>query len=77
MCEVSRDQVPRETEINFILGEVGRYLGVKVRRSDVLSAWSGIRPLVRDPNAADSKSIARTHVIFTSRTIRVDFSPFA
>ena len=28
-----------------------------VRRGDVLSAWSGLRPLVRDPNKADTKSL--------------------
>ena len=28
---------------------------VKISRSDVLAAWSGIRPLVKDPNAKDIK----------------------
>ena len=34
-----------------------------VRRGDVLAAWSGIRPLVRDPKAKHTESIARNHVI--------------
>ena len=34
-----------------------------VRRGDVLAAWSGIRPLVFDPNKADTQSVARNHVI--------------
>lgn len=37
-----------------------------VRRGDVLAAWSGIRPLVRDPNSSDTQSIARNHVIEVS-----------
>ena len=37
-----------------------------VRRGDVLAAWSGIRPLVRDPNSKDTQSIARNHVIEVS-----------
>lgn len=37
-----------------------------VRRGDVLSAWSGIRPLVIDPSKSDTQSIARNHVIEVS-----------
>jgi len=28
-----------------------------------MSAWSGLRPLVRDPNKSDTKSLARNHII--------------
>lgn len=28
-----------------------------------MSAWSGIRPLVSDPNKKDTQSIARNHII--------------
>lgn len=37
-----------------------------VRRGDVLSVWSGIRPLVLDPNSKDTKSISRNHVVDVS-----------
>ncbi|GKG22064.1 glycerol-3-phosphate dehydrogenase SDP6, mitochondrial, partial [Tanacetum coccineum] len=40
---------PHEDEIQFILDAICDYLNVKVRRTDVLSAWSGIRPLVTNP----------------------------
>lgn len=33
---------------------------------DVLSAWSGIRPLVSDPNKGDTQSIARNHIVHVS-----------
>lgn len=39
-----------------------------VRRGDVLSAWSGIRPLVVNPNAKDTQSIARNHIIEVSKS---------
>jgi len=42
------------------------YLFFTVRRGDVLAAWSGIRPLVRDPNSKDTQSIARNHIIEVS-----------
>jgi len=58
---------PTEKEINFILDEVKNLLTVKVRREDVLSAWSGIRPLATDPtaNPEDTASISRDHVLIT------------
>jgi glycerol-3-phosphate dehydrogenase len=37
-----------------------------VRRGDVLSAWSGIRPLVSDPNKPDTQSLARNHIVHVS-----------
>jgi glycerol-3-phosphate dehydrogenase len=39
---------------------------VTVRRGDVLSAWSGIRPLVSDPNKEDTQSLARNHIVHVS-----------
>ena len=36
---------------------------VEVRRSDVQSAWSGLRPLAMDPNAADTASASRDHIV--------------
>lgn len=37
-----------------------------MRRSDVLAAWSGIRPLVRDPGAKNTESLVRNHMINVS-----------
>lgn len=37
-----------------------------VRRGDVLSAWSGIRPLVSDPNKENTQSLARNHIVHVS-----------
>lgn len=65
---VEMDPLPKEEEIQWVLGEVRNYLSpdIKVRRGDVLSAWSGIRPLVRNPNAKDSQSLVRNHMINVS-----------
>ncbi|XP_043707198.1 glycerol-3-phosphate dehydrogenase SDP6, mitochondrial [Telopea speciosissima] len=54
---------PHEDEIQFILDAICDYLNVKVRRTDVLSAWSGIRPLAMDPSAKNTESISRDHVV--------------
>ncbi|WWD17998.1 hypothetical protein CI109_102445 [Kwoniella shandongensis] len=66
---VSQNPIPEEKEIQWILDEVRNYLSpdVKVRRGDVLSAWSGIRPLVRDPDAKNTQSLVRNHMINISK----------
>ncbi|XP_045512565.1 glycerol-3-phosphate dehydrogenase, mitochondrial isoform X1 [Pieris brassicae] len=67
-CDVTHTPKPTEDEIQFILTEVRNYLNpdVEVRRGDVLSAWSGIRPLVSDPNKPDTQSLARNHIVHVS-----------
>lgn len=67
---VEAHPVPQEKEIQWILDEVRNYLSpdIKVRRGDVLSAWSGLRPLVRDPDAKDTQSLVRNHMINVSES---------
>ncbi|KAJ3367705.1 mitochondrial glycerol-3-phosphate dehydrogenase [Allomyces arbusculus] len=62
---VDANPMATEEEISWILNEVRRYLSpdVKVRRGDVLAAWSGIRPLVRDPTAKSTAGLVRNHMI--------------
>ncbi|KAI0056546.1 DAO-domain-containing protein [Artomyces pyxidatus] len=57
-----------EEEIRWVLEEVRRYLSpdIKVRRGDVLSAWSGLRPLVRNPSASSTEGLVRNHMIHVS-----------
>lgn len=66
--EVTHFPGPREEDIQFILQEIKNYLSpeVRVRRGDVLAAWSGIRPLVIDPSSKDTQSISRNHVVEVS-----------
>ena len=67
-CEVTHSPSPTEKDIQFILKEVRDYLSpdVEVRRADVQSAWTGIRPLVKDPNKEDTQSLVRNHVVHVS-----------
>ncbi|KAJ1930621.1 mitochondrial glycerol-3-phosphate dehydrogenase [Tieghemiomyces parasiticus] len=65
---VEANPIPKEEEIQWILDEVRGYLDsdIKVRRGDVLAAWSGIRPLVRDPAAKNTAALVRSHMINVS-----------
>lgn len=68
--EVTLTPIPTDADVEFILKEIRGYLSksVSVRRGDVMSAWSGLRPLVRDPNKKDTKSLARNHIIEVSES---------
>ncbi|OBZ69059.1 Glycerol-3-phosphate dehydrogenase, mitochondrial [Grifola frondosa] len=65
---VEREPRAQEEDIRWILEEVRHYLSpdIKVRRGDVLSAWAGLAPLVRNPNAASTEGLVRNHMIHVS-----------
>ena len=66
--EIVPQPQPSEKDINWILSEIRGYLAsdITVDRSDVLAAWSGIRPLVRDPKVKSSEALVRNHLISVS-----------
>uniref|UniRef100_A0A5S6Q981 glycerol-3-phosphate dehydrogenase n=1 Tax=Trichuris muris TaxID=70415 RepID=A0A5S6Q981_TRIMR len=67
-CEITDSPAPAEKDVEFILNEIRHYLvpDVSIRRGDVMSAWAGLRPLVRDPKKSDTASLARNHIIVVS-----------
>ncbi|RDW57634.1 glycerol-3-phosphate dehydrogenase-1 [Coleophoma cylindrospora] len=67
---ISKNPIPSEKDISWVLNQVREYLTpeVPIRRSDVLAAWSGIRPLVRDPNAKNTESLVRNHLVTVSNS---------
>jgi glycerol-3-phosphate dehydrogenase len=67
-ASVVRDPHASEDDIRWVLEEVRSYLSsdIRVRRGDVLSAWSGLRPLVRNPGASKTEGLVRNHMIHVS-----------
>jgi glycerol-3-phosphate dehydrogenase len=68
---------PMPEEIDFLLGHAGRYLDKDPTPDDVLSVFSGIRPLVTDPSASssgDTSDISREHVLHISKNGLVTIS---
>ena len=57
-----------EEEIAYILRHIQKYFSIPVVREDVRAAWSGLRPLVSDPDAADTAKLSRDHVINVSES---------
>jgi glycerol-3-phosphate dehydrogenase len=58
--------VPVEKDVEYLLEYARRYLNRPVDRSDVLSVWSGLRPLVFASGKSSTQELARTHVIEVS-----------
>ena len=62
--DLPREPRPLRAELDFILGEAGRYLARAPGPADVLSIWVGLRPLVRPAGEdADTGSISREHTV--------------
>ena len=62
-ARLSDDPHASEAEIGYILRTVNSWLTRPVQRSEVTAAWSGLRPLVSDPQAQSTASVTRDHVV--------------
>ncbi|WP_457629723.1 FAD-dependent oxidoreductase [Oceanithermus sp.] len=65
-AELSFHPKPKDEEIDYILRHLKRYFALEPSRDDILAAWSGLRPLVKDPKAHDTAELARDHLISES-----------
>ena len=59
---------PYEEEINFLLKHTARYLTKDPQRSDILSVFAGLRPLVKSGKDENTAAISREHTINVSRS---------
>jgi glycerol-3-phosphate dehydrogenase len=57
-----------EAEVEFLLTTAGRYLHKAPTRDDILSAFAGIRPLVRAGDSRNTAALSRDHTIFIDGT---------
>lgn len=62
----SLEPPPLEKEVNFIMEHMQRYLRPAPSREDVLSIFTGIRPLVSKSDTGDTSKISRDHQISVS-----------
>lgn len=68
VTDVSLEPKPFTEEIDFILETAGSYLSGPPTRSDVLSTFAGIRPLVRAGDAGNTSALSREHTIQISKS---------
>lgn len=65
---VSLEPRPTREEVDFILENAREYLEKPPERSDVLSVFSGIRPLVKAAGADNTAQLSRDHTILMSKS---------
>jgi glycerol-3-phosphate dehydrogenase len=61
--ETSLEPVAIDSEIEFILETARLYLEKKPTRSDILSVYAGIRPLVKSGESGNTAALSRDHTI--------------
>jgi len=62
------EPIPLEEEIEFLLSHTARYLTKDPERSDILSAFAGLRPLVKSGDDENTAAISRDHTLNISRS---------
>jgi glycerol-3-phosphate dehydrogenase len=60
---IALDPLPMDQEIDFILETAGHYLQKRPARSDILSVFAGIRPLVKDADSKNTSALSRDYAI--------------
>src|SRR4029079_3824710 len=63
ISDVGLEPVPTDQEIEFMLDTARLYLEKKPARSDILSTFAGIRPLVNAGDARNTEALSRDHTI--------------
>jgi glycerol-3-phosphate dehydrogenase len=64
--EAVTEPVPLSDEIDFLLAHAGRCLERKPNRSDILSCFAGLRPLVRGKAGQTTAQLSREFLLSTS-----------
>lgn len=57
-----------QQERNFLMTQIRRYFGRTPAPQQILSVWSGLRPLIRRQGANSTAALSREHSVFVSPT---------
>jgi glycerol-3-phosphate dehydrogenase len=68
LTDTSLEPVALDAEIEFILETARLYLEKKPSRSDILSVFAGIRPLVKSHAGSNTAALSRDHVIHIDKS---------
>lgn len=55
-----------DEEIKYLLEEINNYFEKDIKKDDILSSWSGIRPLIKSDKST-TQQMAREHIILKSK----------
>lgn len=68
-ADITMNPAAGADDVKFIVEESNRYLNREIRKTDIKAAWSGIRPLIKDPaklGASGTAQLSRKHVVEVS-----------
>ncbi|MBC7963978.1 MAG: glycerol-3-phosphate dehydrogenase/oxidase [Steroidobacteraceae bacterium] len=68
VTSISAEPRPLAEEIEFLLLHAGRYLTRHPQRSDILSVFAGLRPLLKSGGHGETASLPRDHAILVSNS---------
>jgi glycerol-3-phosphate dehydrogenase len=66
IASVPTEPKPLDAEIDFLLAHVARYLNKRPQRSDILSTFAGVRPLLRRDGSRATAKLSREHAVVVS-----------
>jgi glycerol-3-phosphate dehydrogenase len=62
------EPLPLEEEVDFILHHINKYLDAILQREDVLSVFTGLRPLVKKAGSKKTALMSRSHTLIVSNS---------
>jgi len=62
-AQVNEHPLAKEKDVDYLLRHINKYFDIAIKKEDIKAVWSGLRPLVSDPKAADTARLARDHVL--------------
>ncbi len=68
MTDIPLEPRPLQEELDFLLGHSSKYLTGDPTASDVLSVFSGLRPLVKGEGAESTAALSRDHTILVAQS---------
>jgi len=57
-----------DKDIEYLLKHIRKYFSIEIKKSDILSCWCGLRPLVSLKHTNDTKTLVREHYIEVSNS---------
>ncbi len=64
--EILYEPLPFREEISFIIYHFNKYMKTEIGESDILSIFTGLRPLVKTSNTGNTAMLSRDHTIVVS-----------
>ena len=64
--EILKEPLPFREEISFIIYHFNKYMKMEIGESDILSIFTGLRPLVKTSNTGNTALLSRDHTIVVS-----------